>query len=392
MKKIYDFDTIVERKNTNCIKEDHCKAVFGTDDLIPLWIADMDFKTPDFILDALRERLNHEILGYSVRPEAFFRSLQAWVKRRNNWETKIEHMTFSPGIVAAINLSILAYTKPGDRVLISSPVYHPFMFAINDHKRELVKSSLVMEHGRYTIDFVDFETQLSSGVKMLILCSPHNPVGRVWTREELQKIAALCLKYDVLVIADEIHSDLIFAPHKHIHFASLSDEIAARTVTFLAPSKTFNLAGVSTSIVHASNQTLLAQFNEQINILHITLGNIFGDVALETAYTKGDNWLDQLLVYVEGNFDFIIDYLDKNIPQIKVIKPEGTYLMWFDFNSLNMSQKDLVQFIQTKAGLALNSGVIFGDEGKGFMRLNAACPRVILEKAMHQLNQAISVL
>jgi cystathionine beta-lyase len=385
---IYNFDEIVERRNTNCEKWDNCKDRFGKNDLLPLWVADMDFKTPDFIIGALKRRLEHEILGYQIRPASFYNAVENWLQRRG-WQVDPQKIGFSPGVVPAINFAVNAFTNPGDRILINTPVYHPFMYAINNHGRTLVKSSLINSgDGYYTIDFDDFEKKLADGVKMYIMCSPHNPVGRVWSLDELTKIGELCLKYKVLVISDEIHSDLVFKPHKHTYFASISEKIAQQTVTFIAPSKTFNVAGLSSSIVYSDNAELHEKFEKFVNRFSISGGTIFGDVALEAAYTHGDEWLSQLLEYLDGNFEYVTDYLKKYVPRIKARKPEGTYLMWLDCSEMNMTSSQIQDFLVSQAGLALNPGRIFGEEGELFVRLNAATQRAILEKAMDNLLNA----
>jgi cystathionine beta-lyase len=386
---IYNFDEIVNRRNTNCEKWDNCTERFGRNDLLPLWVADMDFKTPDFIINALKQRLEHEILGYQIRPASFYNAVANWLQQRG-WTIDPQKISFSPGVVPAINFAVNVFTNPGDRILINTPVYHPFMYAINNHGRTLVKSSLVDSgNGYYTVDFDDFERKLADGVKMFIMCSPHNPVGRVWTLDELTKIGELCLKYNVLIVSDEIHSDLVFAPHRHIYFASISAEFASQTVTFIAPSKTFNIAGLSSSIVYSDNRILHEKFSKYLNRLSISAGTIFGDVALEAAYTHGDNWLNQLLEYLSGNCEYVVDYLKQNIPSIKTRKPEGTYLMWLDCSELNMTSSQIQEFLVSKAGIALNPGRIFGDEGELFVRLNIATQRAILAKAMDNIHKAM---
>jgi cystathionine beta-lyase len=349
----------------------------------------MDFKTPDFIIDALKQRLEHDILGYAVRPASFFDAVKNWLQRKG-WEIDTQKISFSPGVVPALNFAVNVFTKPGDKVLINTPVYHPFRSAVNNNGRTLVQNSLVNSgNGYYTIDFKDFESKLATGVKMFILCNPHNPVGRVWTLDELKKIGDLCLKYNVLVVSDEIHSDLVFKPHKHIYFASISEELAQQTVTFIAPSKTFNTAGLSSSIVYSDNITLHLKFLSFVNNLCISAGTIFGDIAFEAAYTHGDSWLNQLLEYLDGNFEYVVNYIKENIPQITTRKPEGTYLMWLDCSRLNMTPTQIQEFMVAKAGLALNPGHIFGVEGEQFVRLNAATQRVNLVKAMDNLRKAL---
>ncbi|MDR0384548.1 MAG: PatB family C-S lyase [Prevotellaceae bacterium] len=385
---VYNFNESVDRRNTNCEKWDNCTDRFGKNDLLPLWVADMDFKTPDFIINALKQRLEHEVLGYHIRPASFYNAIESWLQQRG-WQIDTGKVSFSPGVVPAINFAVDVFTSPGDRILINTPVYHPFMYAINNHGRTLVKSSLINSgNGHYTIDFDDFEKKLATGVKMYIMCSPHNPVGRVWTLDELTRIGELCLKYQTLVISDEIHSDLIFKPHKHTYFASITKEFANQAVTFIAPSKTFNIAGLSTSIVYSDNRDLHEKFAKFVNHHSISAGTIFGDIAFEAAYTHGNEWLNQLLEYLDGNCEYVVEYLKKHIPRIKARKPEGTYLMWLDCSELNMTSSQIQKFLVSKAGLALNPGRIFGDEGEPFVRLNIATQRAILAKAMDSLHNA----
>lgn len=385
----YDFDEPTNRRNTNCEKWDNCTERFGTNDVIPLWVADMDFKTPDFIVDALKKRLEHEILGYNLRPQSFYESVRSWLQRKG-WNIDTRKISFSPGVVPALNFAVNVFTNPGDKILINTPVYHPFMYAVNNNGRTLVKSSLLdAGEGYYVLDFDDFEAKLASGVKMYILCSPHNPVGRVWTREELTRIGELCLKYNVLIVSDEIHSDLVFAPHEHTYLASVSDEIARQTITFVAPSKTFNIAGLYSSIVYSDNEELYAKYNAFVTRMSIASGTIFGDIALEAAYTHGEEWLRQLLLYLEGNFDLVLTFFRDNIPSIKTRKPEGTYLMWLDCRAMNMTSREINNLMVKGAGVAMNPGRIFGDEGELFLRLNAAAPRATLEMALHRIKTAI---
>ena len=388
--KHYNFDEIINRRNTHCVKWDACADIFGTNDVIPLWVADMDFRTPDFIIEALQKRLDHEIFGYHFHPESFYMAVQQWVWRRAQWKINPADMTFSPGIVTAINFAVKALTTVGDKIMLNRPVYHPFMFAVNDHNRLLINNPLKETNGKYTIDFDDFEKKLSEGVKMYILCSPHNPVGRVWSYDELKHIGDLCVKYNTILVSDEIHSDLIMKPHRHTHIASISPEISQQTLTFLSPSKTFNLSGFFTSVVHSENSRIMDAFKQYANKMHIGSGNIFGDVALEAAYNQGDKWLDQLLDYIDGNCDFVVNFLKKHIPVIKTEKPEGTYLMWLDCRQLNMSPQQLDDFFIKKAGLALTSGHIFGEEGTGFMRLNVAAPRSVIATALQRLEEIMN--
>lgn len=385
----YNFDEIINRKNTNSEKWDNCEERFGKSDLLPLWVADMDFRTPDFIINALKKRLEHEIIGYAIRPESFYNSIRNWLKVKG-WEIDTEKIVFTPGVLAAINAAVNIFTKPNDKILILTPVYHPFMYAIDNNNRKTVKSSLINDNGYYTIDYDDVESKLATGVKMLIFCNPHNPVGRVWNINELKKIGELCLKYNVLIVSDEIHSDLIFEPNKHTYFASVSDDIAKNTITLLSPSKTFNIAGVFSSIAYSDNDDLIGKLRKYTDIMHISQGTIFGDIAFEAAYTYGHDWLKQVIKYIDSNFDFIINYLQANIPQIRTQKPEGTYLMWLDCSNMSMSADELNDFMVNKANIALNPGIIFGKEGEFFMRLNAATPRLNLQNALENIKYALN--
>ena len=377
---MFNFDEIIDRRHTQCVKWDGLKDAFGREDLLPLWVADMDFKTPDFVIDALRKRLDHEVLGYHLRPRSFFEAARDWLRRRNGWDVAVEELAFLPGIVPALSFAVHALSAPGDKILIQPPVYHPFRYAIENHGRQLVCNPLREEDGLYSIDFEDFERKLASGVRMFILCNPHNPVGKVWSEADLRRMGALCCKYKVLILSDEIHSDLIFKPHKHVHMAALSEALAQNTLTFFAPSKTFNLAGVFTSVAHSANKELLQTLTRYMDKMHVAYGNIFGDIALEAAYTHGDAWLDALLDYVSGNFDYVVQYLHDNVPGIKARRSEGTYLMWLDARGLGLTPEALQQRVM-EAGLGLNSGDMFGIEGAGFLRLNAATPRKHIETA-----------
>ncbi len=387
----YDFDKILSRENTNCVKWDLCRETFGKADVIPLWVADMDFATPDFVLQALRERLEHPVLGYGFRSVDYLESICDWVKRRNGWDISPEWIDFSPGIVSGLVLAINAYTKENDGILIQPPVYHPFAETIQSNERVIVNNPLKVVNGKFIIDFDDLDQKLENA-KAIMISNPHNPVGRAFTKEELLEIGNLCIRHDVTIISDEIHSDLIQKPHKHIHIASLSEELAARTITFMAPSKTFNLAGLSTGVVIIPNKMKREQYQNWANRLHTWVGNIFGFVALEAAYRQGDEWLDQLNEYVGHNINYVINYIHQHIPKVKCYCPEATYLMWMDFTALGMEDKTLHNFLIEKAGLGLNEGFIFGKEGKGHMRINLACPKSILEKAMMQLKAAYEEL
>ncbi|KAF0194570.1 MAG: cystathione beta-lyase [Bacteroidetes bacterium] len=384
----YNFDEIIDRSNTACVKYDLRQFFFGNDQVIPMWVADMDFRTPDFILNAIRERANHEILGYSIRPESYFTSLISWLNRRHQWEIRKEWVAFSPGIVPALNMAVLAFSKRRDKIIIQPPVYFPFFDAVKKHGRRLVYNQLIMENGRYRMDFDNLEQSCREGAKMLIISNPQNPGGNAWTAEELKTMADICLKYNVLMISDEIHGDLVNRGYKHTVLASLSPEIAENTVTMTAPSKTFNMAGMATASVIISNPTLMKKYRKVLDAMHIELGNVFGNVASEAAYTFGDAWLEQLLDYIDGNIQTLIEFAGQHLPLVRVIIPEATYMAWLDFSATGMNDKELKKFMIEKAGLGLNEGTQFGPGGSGYMRLNLACPRATLLKALEQLKKA----
>lgn len=384
---MYDFDRVVDRKASDCEKHGSLERVFGREDIIPLWVADMDFMSADFIVEAIRERADHGVFGYTYRSAEYDAAIQGWLKRRSGWCVEREWLAFSPGVVVGLAYAMLSCTAPGDGVLIQQPVYHPFGMVIRDNDRRIVNSSLVNTNGGYEIDFEDFEAKLKDS-KLFILCNPHNPTGRCFTREELIHMGELCVKHDVRIISDEIHSDFVFAPHKHIHMATLSPEIASRTITFIAPSKSFNLAGLCTAVAISSSEQVMAEYKNELRKIHLDSSNIFGVAALKAAYSKGDDWMDQMKRYLEGNIDFVIGFLRDNLPSVKCRKPEATYLMWLDFSEWGMTQDELNSFLVNKAGLGMSSGTIFGDGGAGFERLNVGAPRSVLEKAMNQLAEA----
>lgn len=387
----YNFDEIINRSNTACVKYDLRKLFFETEDVIPMWVADMDFRTPDFIMHAIRERAGHEILGYSIRPESYFSSLINWLKRRHNWDIQKEWIIFSPGVVPAVNMAVLAFSKRLDKIIIQPPVYFPFFDAVKKHGRKLVYNQLMMDNGRYRMDYENLEQLCREGARMLILSNPHNPAGNAWTADELRRMAGICLKYNTLIISDEIHGDLVNRGYKHTVVASLSPEIAAQTITMTAPSKTFNLAGLATASVIISNPVLKKKYRKVLDALHIELGNVFGNVASEAAYTHGDEWLGQLLDYIDGNIHTLIDFATKHLPQVNVIYPEATYMAWLDFSATGMNDKELKKFMIEKAGLGLNEGTQFGPGGEGYMRINLACPRATLLKALEQLKTAFAL-
>ncbi len=387
----YNFDEIINRENTASVKYDLRKDIFEKEDVIPMWVADMDFKTPDFIIKAIKDRANHEVFGYSFRPESYFLSIVNWLKRRHNWEISKDWISFSPGIVPAVNMAILAFTEPNDKIIIQPPVYFPFFSAIKNNNRAIIENPLKLKNGRYCFDFNDLEKKLADA-KMLILSNPHNPGGSVWTKDELKRLGEMCLENNVLIMSDEIHADLVFKDFKFTPLASISKNIADSTVTFIAPSKTFNMAALSTSSVIASNKELKDKYDKVLDAIHVGLGNVFGTVASEAAYNYGDEWLDQLMDYISVNLDFTQEFLNEKIPQIKMIRPEGTYLVWLDCSELNLKEKDLKEFMIKDAGLGFNDGRMFGTGGEGYMRMNIACPKQTLLNALINLEKAVNKL
>lgn len=384
--KTYNFDEIIDRKHSNCVKYDGYQDIYGTDGLIPLWVADMDFKTPDFVFDAIRGRLNHPVLGYFVHSDGFYRSIIQWMERRHQWKIEKDWIYFAPGIVPGLAFILQAFTAPGDKVLLQTPVYHPFYYVVQNQSREIVRNPLRLVDNHFEMDYEDLEDKLKQGVKMMILCNPHNPLGRCWTKAELQKVGELCLQYHCLLVSDEIHSDLMMPGYKHTPMANISNAIAQNTITCMAPSKTFNIAGLATSEIIIPNENLRRQFEKVMyDGVHLFVGNIFGELALEACYTYGEEWLEQLLVYLKKNVDFVQQYIKENLPEIKTFRHEATYLPWLDFSGFQMSHEELFRKLANQARVALNDGQIFGEEGRCCFRINVACPTSILEQAMEQI-------
>jgi cystathionine beta-lyase len=386
---MWNFDEEINRENSCCIKYDLRDKVFGRDDIIPMWVADMDFRTPSFITEAINERLKHEILGYSFRPDSYYTSLIKWISDRHGWMTRREWIEFSPGVVPALNLCTLAYTNKGDEIIIQPPVYTPFHRAVTDHERKILYNNLTETGSGWIMDYEGLSRLISPATKMIIISNPHNPVGRAWRAEELEQLVEICYQRDIIILSDEIHSDLIMAGHRHVPVAALSEKAAAITVTCMAPSKTFNLAGLSTSSVIIPDTVLREKFRGVLEGLHLHLGNIVGNVASEAAYSQGNEWLNELMIYLHGNVDLVIDYCHDHIPQIKPVKPEATYMIWLDCRSMGMNGKELQRFFVEKAGIGLNEGSSFGPGGEGFMRMNLACPRATIRKALRQIESAI---
>jgi len=385
----YDFDRIVDRSGTDSVKYDLTGKIFGSQDLIPMWVADMDFEVPVFIREAIAERNDHPVFGYTYRTDRFFEAITSWMMRRHHWEVHPDQISFSPGIVPALNLSVMELTSPGDRIVVQPPVYFPFFSAVSNHGRELVYNQLLDVNGSYQIDFDHLEDQFRQGVSLFFFCHPHNPVGKVWQKKELEQLAELCVRYNVLTISDEIHSDLILFGNKHIPLASLGKEMADLTLTCVAPSKTFNLAGLYTSAVIITNPGLKKRYDRILDAVHVGGGNIFGQVAMEAAYTHGEEWLEQLIGYLEQNVSILENEMMAVLPGLKMAPMQATYLAWIDFSFLNMEADELRDFMIRKARVGMNDGPMFGPGGEGHQRLNIATPAKILKTGISRIVEAI---
>ncbi len=385
---IYDFDKIVNREGSSCSKYDSRAQIFGVDEVLPMWIADMDMEVPPFIIDALIRRANHRVLGYGMRPDAYYDAIINWVKRRGDWDIERSWINFTPGVVAGFSFAIRALTDEGDGVVINPPVYPPFAVQINANGRKVVNSPLVEKNGKYGFDFDDLDRKLA-GAKALLFCSPHNPTGRVFSPEELTRVGELCCKHDVYIISDEIHSDLAHRPHKHIHIASICKDFADRTITFIAPSKTFNVAGLSTSISITPNEKVHDMLRREMDRYHADQGNVFGTEAVIAGYNNGDQWLDQLNEYMAGNLRYIKEFIAEKIPEIKVCDGEASYIAWFDMRGLGMDDDRLRRFMIEDARVGLSEGCTFGEEGRGHMRMVTAVPRAVVREALERIYNAL---
>ncbi|WP_421920533.1 MalY/PatB family protein [Marinifilum sp.] len=386
----YNFDKVIDRKNTNSVKYDQLKEYFGKDELLPFWVADTDFCVPKCISDAVIERANHAIYGYSFRGKSCILSIKNWLSRRHNWEVKEEWISSSPGVVTALSLLLMSLTEKGDKIAVQPPVYHPFFQVINDTERSLVRNPLIRIQDSYKMDFKHLEQLAKEGLKAIIISNPHNPVGRVWTKDELIELGEIAKKYDLLIISDEIHQDLIYKDHKHIALASLSEDLAQRSITCIAPSKTFNVAGLASSVIIIPNQELKKTYEKLLCAMHLNSGNLFGHIAMQAGYEHGADWLSQLMDYLQSNVDYVRDFFESNIPEIKLVEPEATYLLWLDCRELKISSEKLNQILVDQAGLALNKGTTFGEEGDGYMRLNIGCTKSMLTKGLKMLYNTIN--
>lgn len=388
----FNFDKIVDRTNNFSAKWSEMNKNFGTNNLLPMWVADMDFLTAPCVMEALKDRLEQGIFGYTTRPSSYNESIVNWLDNRFSWKINQEWLMFSPAVITSISLLIQNLTQKNDKIMIQEPVYSPFHSIVESNERNLVISPLVkLDDGSYVMDYEDIEAKIKD-VKVFILCNPHNPVGRVWTREELTRLGEICLKHNVLIISDEIHSDIILKNHKHTPFASISKEFRENTITCMAPTKTFNLAGLQSSFLVISNPYYYEVMDKAFSILDIKRNNAFSLVATEAAYNYGEDWLYELIKYIEDNVDFAIDYIKNHMPQLKVKKPEGTYLLWVDFSNLNVDKKDLKNALINKGRIALSDGSSFGIGGDGYYRINLACPRSMVLEGLKRIEFAIKSL
>jgi cysteine-S-conjugate beta-lyase len=396
------FDEKVDRRGTGSLKWefmqrgedalhwDHTDRFFGDDGILPMWVADMDFRCPEPVIQALKARAQKGIFGYTAPCDEFYRSVTGWMKRRHGWDVSPRWICITPGVVPALNMLVHTYISPGDKVLIQTPVYYPFYEAIKNNGGEIVTNALVRENGRYKMDFEDLEKKVKDpAVKLTILCSPHNPVGRVWTRAELERFGELCIANGVLVVSDEIHGDLIYKRHVFTPFANISPYFAQHSITCTAPSKAFNMAGLQTSCIIIPNDSLRTRFEATIHGNGLDLPNSFGVVALQAAYDYGEEWLDEALIYLEANLAYLGAYMAENIPQISVIRPEGTYLVWLDCRELGLDKLALKRLMMEEARVYLDEGFIFGPEGEGYERINIACARSVLAEALERIRKAI---
>lgn len=380
----YNFDEIIDRRGTFSVKYDMCEAVFGRADVLPMWVADMDFRTPDFIREAVIARAKGDVYGYTFRDDGYYQAVADWFTRRHGWKVDKKWISYTPGVVAAINMAVMGLTSVGDGIIIQTPVYPPFIHSVTSHGRRLITNTLKDTDCGYEMDFELLEKQ-AEDAKMLILSNPHNPVGRCWTRNELQRLGEICLKNNILVISDEIHCDLVLPGFKHIPFASLSPEFENMSITAHAASKTFNIAGMATSSIIVPNDELREKYVGFVHDTEIDLGNVLGKEATRAAMLHGEPWLAQLLNYLKDNADFAVDFIRREMPKVRVHKPEATYLLWLDFSGYGLSDEELNRRMVYEIGLGLNPGHEFGREGENHLRMNLACPRSVLKTALEKM-------
>lgn len=390
--KIYDFNKPIDRRGTHCVKVEALENYFGRKDLLPLWVADMDFETPDFIIEALRRRLDHAVLGYPVAYDGYWNSIIGWLRDRHGWEVEREWLRYIPGIVKGIAMVINAFTEQGDKVIIQPPVYHPFRLVPEHNGREVVMNPLRRVGDRYEMDFEQLESVIDEKCKLLILSNPHNPVGITWSKTTLQRLAEIAAKHNIIVVSDEIHCDMALYGNRHTPFATVSEEAARCSITFGAPSKTFNIAGVVSSFAVVPDPVLREKFFSWLTANEMDMPTIFAMTATEAAFTEGEQWRQQMIAHIEGNIDYVDEFLRKNIPAIKLIKPEASFLVWLDCSAMGLKHEELIKLMVDEAHLAMNDGAMFGIGGEQHLRLNVGTQRSVLEQAMQQLKSATDKL
>lgn len=390
--KIYDFNKPIDRRGTHCVKVEALENYFGRKDLLPLWVADMDFETPDFIIEALRRRLDHAVLGYPVAYDGYWNSIIGWLRDRHGWEVEREWLRYIPGIVKGIAMVINAFTQQGDKVIIQPPVYHPFRLVPEHNGREVVMNPLRRVGDRYEMDFEQLESVIDEKCKLLILSNPHNPVGITWSKATLQRLAEIAAKHNIIVVSDEIHCDMALYGNRHTPFATVSEEATRCSITFGAPSKTFNIAGVVSSFAVVPDPVLREKFFSWLTANEMDMPTIFAMTATEAAFTEGEQWRQQMIAHIEGSIDYVEAFLSENIPAIKLIKPEASFLVWLDCSALGLKHEELVKLMVDEAHLAMNDGAMFGIGGEQHLRLNVGTQRSVLEQAMQQLKSATDKL
>jgi len=385
----YDFDVVINRRGTGSAKWDRAEQLFNVKGILPMWVADMDFKSPEPIIKALKKTAERGIFGYTTVPDSYYAALTGWMKKRHQWDIQRDWVVLTPGVVPAIRLLVKAFTQPGDQVIVQTPVYYPFFDAIKDNGCEILDNPLRLKGQQYVMDLSDLEQKITKRTKMIILCSPHNPISRVWTKNELKKLGDLCIRNNILIVSDEIHGDLVYCGFKHIPFPTVSPTFADRVIVCTAASKTFNLPGLRTSNIIISNPELKKQFTAVMRNCGMSSPNMFGITATEAAYRYGESWLEQLLDYLQGNVEFCQQFVAQRIPGLKVVQPQGTYLLWLYFRNCGIKTDRLGRFVREDAKVGLESGTQFGCKEEGFERMNIACPRKTLTKALHRIEKAV---
>lgn len=386
----YNFDAVIDRRGSGALKCDALPERYGRADLLPLWVADMDFPTPPFIVDALRRRLEHPIFGYTIEPDNYWPTVAQWIQAHHGWEVKTEWMTYIPGIVKGIGLAVNVFVKEDEKVIIQPPVYHPFRLTPQGNGREVVFNPLIENSdGSYSMDFDNLAAVADEKCRMLILSNPHNPAGICWDRDTLQRLADFCFERHILVISDEIHCDMALWGNRHIPFATVSERAAQNSITFGAPSKTFNIAGIVSSYAIVPNDGLRQRFYSWLTANELNEPTLFAPIATIAAFTLGEEWRKQMLAYIEGNIQWVIDFCRQHLPEVKPLRPQASFLVWLDCRALGLGHEQLLQLFVDKARLALNDGEIFGPGGQGFMRLNVGSPRSVLQQGLEQLRTAV---